>query len=120
MKNIETFESFQEPGQKKEFVLKSSKELRGFAYWQTPEETLESFKSDLYFLGYEEYEGIFAEAKASGRDIIISLDSGFSRIANREKDLGKFFRNALARILDDDYVKLYSVDGEKIGIRDIE
>lgn len=104
------------------FVFNTNKELRGFAEWQTPEETLESFKSDLYFLGYEEYEGIFAEAKVSGSDIVISLDSdrGFEYINKREKDLEKFFRNVLAKILSDDYIKLYSIAGEKINIKNAE
>ncbi len=122
MKNIKKFENFQESNQKNIFVLNTNKELRGFAEWQTPEETLESFKSDLYFLGYEEYEGIFVEAKVSGNDIIISLDSdySFNYINKREKDLEKFFRNVLTQILNDDYIKLYSIDGEKINIKNVE
>jgi hypothetical protein len=122
MKNIKKFENFQESNKKNIFVLNTNKELRGFAEWQTPEETLESFKSDLYFLGYEEYEGIFVEAKVSGNDIIISLDSdySFNYINKREKDLEKFFRNVLAQILNDDYIKLYSIDGEKINIKNVE
>lgn len=122
MKNIKKFENFQESNQKNIFVLNTNKELRGFAEWQTPEETLEIFKSDLYFLGYEEYEGIFVEAKVSGNDIIISLDSdySFNYINKREKDLEKFFRNVLTQILNDDYIKLYSIDGEKINIKNVE
>ena len=50
MKNIKKFENFQESDQKNIFVFNTNKELRGFAEWNTPEETLESFKSDLYFL----------------------------------------------------------------------
>ena len=122
MKKIKKFENFQESYQKNIFVLNTNKELRGFAEWQTPEETLESFKSDLYFLGYEEYEGIFVEAKVSGNDIIISLDSdySFNYINKREKDLDKFFRKVLTEILNDDYIKLYSIDGEKINIKNVE
>lgn len=122
MKKIKKFENFQESDQKNIFVLNTNKELRGFAEWQTPEETLESFKSDLYFLGCEEYEGIFVEAKVSGNDIIISLDSdySFNYIEKREKDLEKFFRYVLSKILNDDYVKLYSIDGEKINIKNVE
>jgi hypothetical protein len=122
MKKIKKFENFQESDQKNIFVLNTNKELRGFAEWQTPEETLESFKSDLYFLGYEEYEGIFVEAKVSGNDIIISLDSdySFNYINKREKDLDKFFRKVLTEILNDDYIKLYSIDGEKINIKNVE
>ena len=122
MKKIKKFENFEESDQKNNFLLKTNKELRGFAEWQTPEETLESFKSDLYFLGYEEYEGIFVEAKVSGNDIIISLDSdySFNYINKREKDLDKFFRKVLTEILNDDYIKLYSIDGEKINIKNVE
>ena len=122
MIKIKKFENFQESDQKNIFVLNTNKELRGFAEWQTPEETLESFKSDLYFLGYEEYEGIFVEAKVSGNDIIISLDSdySFNYINKREKDLDKFFRKVLTEILNDDYIKLYSIDGEKINIKNVE
>lgn len=121
MKNIKKFENFQESNQKN-IVFNTNKELRGFAEWQTPEETLESFKSDLYFLGHEEYEGIFVEAKVSDNDIIISLDSdyGWNYISKREKDLEKFFRNALTKILNDDYIKLYSIDGEKIDIKNVK
>ena len=128
MKNIKKFENFQESDQKNIFVFNTNKELRGFAEWNTPEETLESLKSDLYFLGHEEYEGIFVEAKVSDNDIIISLDSdyGWSNkeledyISKREKDLEKFFRNVLTEILNDDYIKLYSIDGEKIDIKNVK
>ena len=128
MKNIKKFENFQESDQKNIFVFNTNKELRGFAEWNTPEETLESFKSDLYFLGHEEYEGIFVEAKVSDNYIIISLDSdyGWSNkeledyISKREKDLEKFFRNVLTEILNDDYIKLYSIDGEKIDIKNVK
>ena len=73
-------------------------------------------------MGYEEYEGIFVEAKVSGNDIIISLDSdySFNYINKREKDLDKFFRKVLTEILNDDYIKLYSIDGEKINIKNVE
>ena len=123
MKNIKKFENFQESYQKNTFILNTNKELRGFAGWQTPEETLESFEpQDLYFLGYEQYEGIFVEAKVSGNDIIMSLDSdyGFEYINKREEDLDKFFRNVLNKILNDDYVNLFSIDGEQINIKNIE
>ena len=79
-------------------------------------------------MGHEEYEGIFVEAKVSDNDIIISLDSdyGWSNkeledyISKREKDLEKFFRNVLTEILNDDYIKLYSIDGEKIDIKNVK
>ena len=79
-------------------------------------------------MGHEEYEGIFVEAKVSDNYIIISLDSdyGWSNkeledyISKREKDLEKFFRNVLTEILNDDYIKLYSIDGEKIDIKNVK
>ena len=105
----------------KEFSFTSNKPLRGFAKWQTPEETEENFKSDLYFLGYEEYEGMFIEAKTSDNKVIISLDDwAFNYISKREKNMPQFFKNILKAILNDDYIKLYSIDSEKIKINDFQ
>ena len=104
------------------FSFNTNKELRGFANWQTTEETLESFKSDLYFLGYEKYEGIFIEVKViSNNEFIISLDSeySFNYISQREKNLDKFFKNIANQVLNDDYIKLYSINSEKININNI-
>jgi hypothetical protein len=104
------------------FSFTANKPLRGFAKWQTPEETLESFNGELYFLGYEEYEGMHAVAKVSENKIVISLDSerSFSYISAREKNMEQFFKNILKAILNDDYIKLYSADSEKIKINDIQ
>ena len=120
MKILESFDDFVK---KNKFIFITNKSLRGFANWQTPDKVLESFKKDIYFLGYEEYEGIEVEVKViSENKLSISLDSdySFNYISQREKNLEKFFRNIISQVFDDDYIKLYSVDGEKIKMSDIQ
>jgi hypothetical protein len=121
MKILESFDDFVKKNNSCIFI--TNKSLRGFANWQTPEKVLESFKKDLYFLGYEEYEGIEVEVKViSENRFSISLDSdySFNYINEKERDLEKFFRNVINEVLNDDYIKLYSVDGEKIKMSDIQ
>jgi hypothetical protein len=121
MKVLESFNEFVEKNNS--YIFITNKSLRGFANWQTPEEVLESFKKDIYFLGYEEYEGIIVEVKViSDNKFSINLDSdySFNYISEKEKDLEKFFRNVISQILSDDYIKLYSVDGKKINMSDIQ
>jgi len=124
MKNMKVLESFNEFVEKNNsYIFITNKSLRGFANWQTPEEVLESFKKDIYFLGYEEYEGIIVEVKViSDNKFSINLDSdySFNYISEKEKDLQSFFRNVISQVLSDDYIKLYSVDGKKINISDIK
>jgi len=121
MKVLESFNEFVEKNNS--YIFITNKSLRGFAYWQTPEEVLESFKKDIYFLGYEEYEGIIVEVKViSDNKFSINLDSdySFNYISEKEKDLQSFFRNVISQVLSDDYIKLYSVDGKKINMSDIK
>jgi hypothetical protein len=121
MKVLESFNEFVEKNNS--YIFITNKSLRGFANWQTPEEVLESFKKDIYFLGYEEYEGIIVEVKViSDNKFSINLDSdySFNYISEKEKDLQSFFRNVISQVLSDDYIKLYSVDGKKINISDIK
>ena len=124
MKNMKVLESFNEFVEKNNsYIFITNKSLRGFANWQTPEEVLESFKKDIYFLGYEEYEGIIVEVKViSDNKFSINLDSdySFNYISEKEKDLQSFFRNVISQVLSDDYIKLYSVDGKKINMSDIK
>jgi hypothetical protein len=121
MKVLESFNEFVEKNNS--YIFITNKSLRGFANWQTPEEVLESFKKDIYFLGYEEYEGIIVEVKViSDNKFSINLDSdySFNYISEKEKDLQSFFRNVISQVLSDDYIKLYSVDGKKINMSDIK
>jgi hypothetical protein len=121
MKVLESFNEFVEKNNS--YIFITNKSLRGFANWQTPEEVLESFKKDIYFLGYEEYEGIIVEVKViSDNKFSINLDSdySFNYISEKEKDLQSFFRNVISQVLSDDYIKLYSVDGKKINMSDIQ
>jgi hypothetical protein len=121
MKVLESFNEFVEKNNS--YIFITNKSLRGFANWQTPEEVLESFKKDIYFLGYEEYEGIIVEVKViSDNKFSINLDSdySFNYISEKEKDLQSFFRNVISQVLSDDYIKLYSVDGKKIKMSDIK
>ncbi len=75
MKILESFDDFVKKNNSCIFI--TNKSLRGFANWQTPEKVLESFKKDLYFLGYEEYEGIEVKVISENR-FSISLDSDYS------------------------------------------
>lgn len=81
-----------------------SEEVKGYTYWKTRDTVVPVVKADLYFLGYEEYEGIFVEISASGSTVTVVIpDEYFSNyIRNHESKLKKFFKRLGKTILYED------------------
>jgi hypothetical protein len=110
MKNIKKFEDYITEKLSESNILKCiytlSGDIKGFAHWQSPEKaTTKQMSKSLYFLGYEEYEGIDIIVDVVGDNkISLSIDDeyGSNYIRERESDLEKFFNVIMDCILDGD------------------
>lgn len=94
-----------------------SEEVKGYTYWQTRDVVVPKIHEDLYFLGYEEYEGIYVDITTNGSTVEVVIPGEYysSYIRTHEKKLKKFFKRLGKQILYEDIadnLELTTVAGE--------